>query len=203
MRSRSLSGVTLTALAPAWTGWFPRKERMRRLLLTSLLCFACLAVAILPAHAAVRMHRYHSRIYPYSIAYPVGWSHTSGHFTGGFRLFAYDGFVSPKHNAGPPASVVISRLPYAGKETDASLRAGYVAALAAHTRDVHADATVTVVGHRLVLVRYNDSRAHLQAYLARSGQGWIFGLTTVRGALPRWRPIFLAMLRSFQTVPGQ
>lgn len=176
---------------------------MRRVLLTWLLLIACVAAIVAPAHAAVRMHRFRSRVYPYSIAVPVGWSHTSGHFTGGFRLFAYDAFVSPAQTAQPRASVLISRIPYAGTETDTSLRAMYLHALDAHTRDVHADAAVAVAGHHIVLVRYTDSHAHLQAYLAQGGEGWVVGLTTTRGALPRWRPILIAMLRTFQIERGR
>lgn len=156
----------------------------------------CALVAPLGASASPALVHYSSKVNPYSIGYPSGWRHVSGHLGGNFSLFPYDEFYDPARSHGFNVNLVVAQLPVPSAITTAEYTRQSEQSLRAKGLAVREAGTATVAGHRVPLVSYVDTAAHLQAYLAVARHIWVFSLTTAKGDSAHWLGTYTAMLHS-------
>jgi hypothetical protein len=162
--------------------------------LAALLVMMLIPVGAVAASPAL-VH-FTSTVNPYSIAYPAGWRHQSGHLSGNFSLFSFDEFYNPAPSHGFHVNLVVSQVPVPYSLTTA----GYVQQSDQSLQDKglapHQIGVITVAAHRVPVISYTDTRTHVQAYLVASQHVWVFSLTTAIGDDKPWMATYRAMLRS-------
>jgi dienelactone hydrolase len=153
---------------------------------------------VVPVQADTPGNTFNSTVNPFSIWVPTSWQHSSANLPSPFSKDRYDLFASPAPSHGFVPRVGIARILLLTMNDKSFLRANEQE-LQSHYHNVRELGKVTIAGHSVTYINYEDGKSHVsltQAFVSTGGWGWVFSLVTAIHYDQPWGAIFLHMLET-------